>query len=216
MGRMEDFLIGKEILEKVTSSINGELIIIRDLNYGTYIKTGQITQSGGIAQEVWKIVFNTLGQKYINDVLIVGLGGGGIAKLVSKNWPKAKMTGIEIDPMMIELGKKYLELDKLKVNILIEDGLESCAKLLAKKHKFDLICVDTYIGDSFPKKFESNKFLNSISKLLDKKGIVIFNRLYYMEKIQDAHKFQQKLEKIFKNIEVIKPEANIMFVCSHS
>ncbi|MEK7526292.1 MAG: methyltransferase domain-containing protein [Patescibacteria group bacterium] len=213
MSKLNDFLAGRQILAEVNSPFNGVLTVVKELAWGTHIMAGGITQSGGIAQDIWKTVFRTLAQKNFKSVLIVGLGGGGIAKLVNKNWPAAKITGIEIDPVIVELGNTYLGLNKIQVKTLIGDGLSLSEELVAKNKKFDLICVDTYIGQTFPKKFESLKFLKIITRLLTKNGIVIFNRLYYKEKVNQALEFKKIIEKIYPHVEVVKPEANIMFTC---
>lgn len=215
MGKLEDFLAGRQILEVATSPFNGELAVVKELAWGIHITAGGITQSGGIAQDIWKTVFRRFGQSDFKKVLIVGLGGGGIAKLVSKNWPEASIVAVEIDPVIIDLGKKYLGLDKIKVKTHLGDGYAFCESLIKKDQKFDLICIDTYVGQEFPKKFESEKFSNLVAKLLSKNGIAIFNRLYYQEKVIQAHEFQKTLEKVFASVEAVKPEANIMFVCKN-
>ena len=74
--------------------------------------------------------------------------------------------------------------------------------------------MDTYVGDEFPRKFESEEFLKLVKKLLSQRGIVIFNRLYYGEKRKEAVKMLKKLEKVFPGVEAVYPEANVMFVCS--
>ena len=96
--------------------------------------------------------------------------------------------GIDIDPMMIELGEKYLGLGETDVKIKIQDAAKPIPG------KFDLVIVDLYQGDKFPKKFEDEKFLESLTK----NKLVIFNRLYYGDKRAEAVKFGLKLQKIFK------------------
>ena len=54
MNKTLDFLTGIKILEEVESLINGKLAVVRDLAWGTYIKGGGLTQSGGVAEKVWK------------------------------------------------------------------------------------------------------------------------------------------------------------------
>jgi len=94
--------------------------------------------------------------------------------------------------------------------IAIQDALPVLRK---NNFKYDLIIVDTYHGSQFPIKFESDRFLNLILKMVTEKGTVIFNRLYYGEKRPSAVKFGQKLEKTFKKVDWFYPEANLMFIC---
>jgi len=209
MGKMENFLGGIRILEEVDSPINGKLVVMSDFAWGTYITAEGLTQSGGVAVKIWKTTLKKISK--CQNCLILGLGGGGNAKLVRKIWPKAKIVGVEIDPLMIKLGTRYLGLGMNGVDIKIEDAFHFVKK---ESKKYDLILVDTYIGDEFPQKFESEEFLKLVKKLLTKKGIAIFNRLYYGEKRLLAMQALKKLEKVFPKVEVVYPEANVMFMCS--
>jgi spermidine synthase len=130
-----------------------------------------------------------------------------VAKLIKKYWPDAKVTGVEIDPLMIELGTRYLALGTSKTKVVIDDAYEFIKK---NREIFDLVIVDLYFGDEFPKKFEEDKFL----KKLTKTKLVIFNRLYFGEKRKEAAKFGNKLEKIFDKVEWFYPQANLVFICS--
>lgn len=214
MGNWVDFLAGTNILEKRHSKINGNLTVVKDLAWGTHIQAGGVTQSGGVAETVWRTSLRTIvnSRLSIDDCLILGLGGGSIAKLVRKNWPKCHITGVEIDPIMVDLGKKYLNLDKYKVDIKIIDAQKFCHQPSAISYQ--LICIDMYIGNDVPKKFEQLEFIKEVEGMLANDGMTIFNRLYYGPKRASAIKFQQKLESVFGRVEPIYPEANVMFVCS--
>jgi len=209
-----NFLIGLKVLEEVESPLNGKLTVIKDLAWGTYIKGGGLTQCGGVMQMVWKSALKNLKKRKIDfkEILILGLGAGGVTQIISNFWPQAKITGVEIDPVMVDLGKRYLSLKENKVKIVIQDALEFVKK--KSKEKYDLILVDLYIGDDVPEKNNSLNFFKSVKKLLSKKGILVVNRLYYGEKRKMAEKTRQDLEKIFSKVEAVFPEANIMFICS--
>ena len=197
-------MLGTRILEERKSKFNGNIKVVRSLGFGTYIQINNLTQSGGIVEAFWKETLRKIRKEKIKSVLILGLGGGTLAKLVRKYWLKSKITGIEIDPVMVELGKKYLGLKNTKV--IIQDAYEYTKK---NKEIYDLAIVDLYVGDEFPNKFEDEEFL----KLLTKNKLVIFNRLYFGEKRKEAVRFGNKLEKIFKKVEWFYPQANLMFLC---
>lgn len=143
----------------------------------------------------------------------MGLGGGGIAKIVRKNWPNVKITGVDIDPVIVDLGKKYLGLRETETEIIIKDAYEYCAKCKILNTKYDLICVDIYVGNEVPEKFQKEDFLELVLKLLDPEGIAVFNRLYYDEKRKIARDFERKLEKVFSEVTPVYPQANVLFVC---
>jgi len=208
LGYNQDML-GTKVLEERESKYNGHLKVSRSLGFGTYIQAGGLTQSGGIVGVIWKPTLKRIHNlKFtINNCLILGLGGGTAAKYVRLFWPEAKITGIDIDPVMIELGKKYLGLDQVGVNIKIQDAGKFSGK-------FDLIIIDLYNGDQFPEKFQNTEFLNKVKNSLSENGTAIFNRLYYDDKRPQAVKFGNKLKKIFPKIEWFYPEANLMLICT--
>ena len=220
MEKLQNFLAGVRILEEADSPINGHIVVKYDFAWKTHIQAGGLTQSGGVVEAVWKSTFKKLQNSKLpnfQSVLILGLGGGTIAKLVRKNFPRAKITGVDIDPIMIGLGKKYLKLEDCAVNIIVDDAFEflTSHQSPVTRH-YDLVCTDLYTGDHYPQKFETTKFINLVKKVLSAKGTAIFNRLYYGEKKPLAMKFLTKLEKVFDSVQVVHPEANIMFVGRHS
>jgi len=192
-------MFGTKILEERTSKYNGNIKVVKTLGMGTYIQSNGLTQSGGIVETIWKKTLNKIKDKEIKSCLILGLGGGTVAGLIRKKYPTAEITGIEIDPIMIELGKKYLNLDKYNVDIKIEDARKF------KFGKYDLVIVDTYLGD---------KYVEVISSKLVNSKITIFNRLFYGDKKKEALKFGDELRKHFNKVEVFRPTANIMYFCS--
>ena len=199
-----------EVLAERTSPINGQIKVLRSLGLGIYIQVENLTQSGGVVYGVWKTSLKKVKRKKkeIKTCLILGLGGGSAAILVRKYWPLARVTGVDIDPIMVSLGKKYLGLSRVKVEI------GDAKEFLKNKKKFDLILVDTYLGENFPEKFEKEDFLLSVKSSLSGEGIAVFNRLYYGEKRPLAIKFGERLDKIFGKVERIFPEANVMFMAS--
>jgi spermidine synthase len=195
------------VLEEVDSKINGQIKVVRSLGFGTYLQVDNLTQSGGIINAIWKGVLRKIkNQKSkVKNCLILGLGGGTVAKLINKNWPEAKITGVDLDPIMVKLGTRYLGLDTSRVKVVIADA--SAYRLVP--NAFDIVIVDLYIGKEFPAKFTSDVFLKKLSN----NKLVIFNRLYFGDKKTEALAFSQKLKKFFSKVEVVYPVANMIIIC---
>jgi len=189
-------------LEERKSKYNGELRVVKTLGLGTYIQANGLTQSGGIVETIWKQTLRKIQDSRfkIHDVLILGLGGGTAAKFIRRYWPEARITGVEIDPIMIELGRKYLGLKDVQIKMQDAYNFDTGG--------YDLVVADLYHGDKFPKKFENEKFL----KKLRKNKLVIINRLYFGDKRKEAVKFGEKLRKIFDKVEYFYPEVNAVFI----
>lgn len=206
---------GRVVLRREHSEVNGELTVIRDLAFGTYIHGGGLPQSGGLAESIWKEVLKRIKDHEVKSCLIVGLGGGSIAKLARKTWNNAKIVGVDIDPVIVELGRKYLKLNNQDVEAHIEDAESFIKREEENKIVYDLICFDTYVQKDFPAKFESLELVQKVSNLLAPGGKAIFNRLFGPNDRKRAIDFEKTLLKVFPKVERMYPEANIMFICSN-
>ena len=191
-------MLGTKILETRSSKYIGDVKVLKTWGMGTYIQCNGLTQSGGIVEQIWKSTLKKIKSNDFNKILILGLGGGTLAKLLRKKYPNAKITGVEIDPIMIELGKKYLRLDDFNVDIKIQDADSF------KLKGYDLVIIDTYLGD---------KYVDLFNKDLLESKVVVFNRLFYGNKKKEALKFGKKLERLFKKVDVYYPTANLMYIC---
>jgi spermidine synthase len=154
---------------------------------------GNLTQSGQIIEWIWAKVFKKLlptGQRP-EDILILGFGTGSLARLINRKWPQAKITALEIDPVIIKIGKEYFETDKIK-NLKIINANAIKYKLVSK---YSIIIVDCYLGDQIPADFEDIKFLNKLKSHTD---YLFLNRLYWEPYKTKTNIFLEKLKKHFQ------------------
>ncbi len=112
---------------------------------------------------------------------------------------------------MIEVGKKYFEMDKISnLIVIIGDAL----KLRSVSEKWDLVLVDLYLGQDFPKEAESGEFIKGVKKILNKDGVVIFNRFNWGKYKNQVQKFKKELEKYFSQVRTKKTVSNLLIFCS--
>lgn len=214
---LKKLLFGSVLLETENSPVNGQIVVLEDLFNRREMVAGGVEQSGVLVKKVWRRVLNPkfliLKQKIRRDFkcLILGLGGGTIAQLISEKFPEAEMVGIELDSKVIKLGQKYFNLGEISnLEIILGDAFEKIQDL--KIGNYDLILVDLYCGREFPVEAESEKFLKIIKKLLTPDGLAVFNRLNYRkEHYQKNRFFAQKLAEFFPAMGEIKAEFNRLF-----
>lgn len=188
-------MLGTKILEERKSKYNGNLRAIRTFGLGTYIQADGLTQSGSVVDDIWRKTLKKVKSRDIKTCLILGYGGGSAAIIVNKLWPEAKITGVDIDKDIVELGEKYL--GKAKAAVVITDA----DRYLRMPNNYDLVIVDTYLGDKYV-------------ELLPKNGnLIIFNRLFYKDKKKEALAFGEKLKKIFRKVDYFYPGVNLVFIC---
>jgi len=206
-------MLGPKILETLNSKYSGKLIVKKDRG-DVYITTGLLTQSGG---EVIKDVWNAFYEKYWwwqlqnKSWLILGLATGTVAEIIVKKYRPTKIVGVEIDPVMIYLGRKYFDLDKIP-NLEIFN-IDARRYVLNTQEKFDYILVDMYLGDKLPEFVYTVSFLQKLRKLTCETAV--FNHLIYNKtKQKNAERLVASLSKIFKNIRLVRVLTNLLVVCS--
>lgn len=111
-----------------------------------------------------------------NNVLLLGVAGGSVVKtLVDEIKFKGEITGVEIDPKVIEIANKYFELDQIpNLNIVIDDAFEF---VLKTKEKYDLIIIDIFQDTEMPNFLFQDFFINRINFLLKVNGFILFNTM---------------------------------------
>ncbi|QQS38735.1 fused MFS/spermidine synthase [Candidatus Woesebacteria bacterium] len=214
-----DYLAGRKILEKENSKVNGEITVVKELLWGVSIFAGGLPQSGGLAKKIWMKplveVKKITKSNPPKNVLILGFAGGGMSHMVRKHWPKAEIIGIDIDPIMVKFGKKYLNWEESGAKVRIKDAISFIEETKKNGNKYDLICVDMYVGASVPEQFNTLKFVKSVKAIMSNEGISVFNRLYGKNNREIADKFKKILQNVFSKVRAVRPEANIMFICSN-
>ena len=139
-----------------------------------------------------------LSRRDIKNMLILGFGLGSIPYMLEKRFNKNyHYTGVEIDETVIYLADKYVtQYLKSPIEMIQADAF---AYTIQCQQEFDIICVDLFIDDEVPTKFESEDFLFYLKKVLGEKGILMYNRLYLTkkDKVATDHFYNNIFLKIF-------------------
>lgn len=196
------------------SPINGLYKVVMLFNRPRLI-IGNMIQSGPAIRQIWHKGIHHLKLKHIkvNRALIIGLGCGDVAFEIQRHYRKAKMTGVEIDPHVVEMARCYFDLATVKnLNISVANGIGYVAKLARQKRptKFDLIIVDAYLGNNMPRGFRTKTWFKQLSKLLNHNGVVIYNHLFYDQYKAEAEKFIKDIETEFGKVTLVRTGQNLL------
>lgn len=177
-----------------------------------YLDAGGLMQSGPFLVRIWGNAFKKLrlNQNQYNSILVLGLGGGSFVQLARQLFQGTKITAVDIDPVMVETGKKYLSLNDSSIEIVIADAQKFAHESLKKNRRYDLIFVDLYHGYELPGFVESDLFLLTLMKLLNSDGNIVFNRLYFREYKNLSDQFFEKLTKKFPTVRSVRSYSNLI------
>jgi len=148
---------------------NGELVLdSKNTNY-----------SYGSLQRILRIGLKNIGFNQVSkmeNILVLGVAGGSVIKtLVDEIKFSGKITGVEIDPDIIEIANEYFHLNQIpNLKIIIDDAFEF---VLKTKEKYDLIIIDIFQDTTMPNFLFEKFFANRVGFLLKSSGIVLFNTM---------------------------------------
>ncbi|MFZ1750833.1 MAG: fused MFS/spermidine synthase [Saprospiraceae bacterium] len=152
-----------------------------------------------------------LGDKDLNDVLLLGFGLGSIPFMLEKVFGKKyNYTGIEIDESVIRLASQYVINDlSSEISLVKADAYHFVHQT---SEKYDLICMDIFIDNKIPEIFLSHEFLKALTKILSKNGIVMFNHIGYTSEelaFANAH-FKKVFSIVFPKATKLVVNGNVM------
>lgn len=103
---------------------------------------------------------------------IVGLAGGTISHALSFYYPTTTIDGIEIDPDIVDIGKKYFTLRDPQLSIHNADGRIFLAQT---QNTYDLICLDAYKQPYIPYNLATKEFFDLVRRRLNPQGLMAMN-----------------------------------------
>ncbi|MCD6368392.1 MAG: polyamine aminopropyltransferase [Thermoproteales archaeon] len=133
-------------------------------------------------------------------VLIIGGGDGGVAREVLKYSTVSEVTLVEIDPMVIEVVKKFFggslasALEDPRLTIIIEDGtrfLEEAPSI------YDVVFIDVTDEVGPAAFFYKEEVLGKLRNIVDEKGIVSLQSLGVIEHKGAQERIKEILSKFF-------------------
>lgn len=157
----------------------------------------------------------TASLKQNKNALLIGMGGGSIAKELQKQ--NLKLDIVDIDKRMNEISQKYFFYKpKPSTTFTVDDArhyIKTCSK------KYDLIVLDICSGEVQPSNVFTNEGIAELKNILKKDGIVL---IQYQEKFNStktsgsqsiAKTFINNKFYVYQNIEKIEI-ASVILACS--
>lgn len=193
------------VIAEAVSEYSGKLRVVQGWGF-RHLSTDKIQHSGGIVEEIWDKALKGEAKKEASW-LVLGVAGGCVLKLVNKKYQPKKITGVEIDPTIIDLGKKYFGLDKYEnLSLVVADANKY---IYETNERFDYVLGDLFGTDSPPEFVYEKRFLKRLKAIGTK---VFINHIYdigpnkkkadYLIRQLQECGYETGIKRIMKNIVV--------------
>jgi predicted membrane-bound spermidine synthase len=182
------YLIPIKIFKK--KSARSKIIEVTWANGELVLDSENTNYSYGSLQRILRYGLRNIGYEKVlqmEHILLLGVAGGSVVKtLVDEVEYKGKITGVEIDPDIIEIANQYFNLSQIKqLEIIIDDAFEF---VLKTKEKYDLIIIDIFEDIKMPNFLFEKFFSDRVCSLLFDKGFVLFNTMI----LDEAHNVRNR------------------------
>ena len=109
------------------------------------------------------------------SILLLGLAGGTVARQLRHLLPDVRLSAVEIDPDVVELGEKYMELGDIEIDVSIGDAYRF---LHHSTDLYDVIADDVYVAgldDVERPQLAWSTWLDLVENRLTPNGIAVAN-----------------------------------------
>ncbi|MBI5619444.1 methyltransferase domain-containing protein [Candidatus Gottesmanbacteria bacterium] len=196
------YLIPQTIL-RTSSKYNRDIRINEERGKLKLLVNGS-RQSGAYIERLWRRAFKAFAithQNSVRSILVLGVAGGTVIQLLHRMYSDASITGVDIDEVMIHVGRTYFGLAAMnKLHLIRMDAKHYVRQAVAQKRRYDLVIVDLFFGRHIPAFIRSSRFLEQVKKLIQPDGRVIINYLREQEYKEQSDKLIALLQKMFVGV----------------
>jgi spermidine synthase len=111
-------------------------------------------------------------QNQVKNMAIIGLAAGTVARQATAVFGPIPIDGFEIDPAIIEVGRKYFGMDMPNLNAIAEDGRVGLER---SDKTYSIIAVDAYRPPYIPPHLTTQEFFQSAKDHLTEDGVLAVN-----------------------------------------
>jgi len=107
------------------------------------------------------------------EILMLGLGGGSLAKYCHRHLPAARITVVEVDPHVIAFREQFL-VPPDDARFRVREG-EAAGYVAQCQERPDVVLIDAFDRDGVAPTLCTREFYQDLRALLPKKGLVVAN-----------------------------------------
>jgi spermidine synthase len=112
------------------------------------------------------------GPDAVDRIAIIGLAAGTIAHQYTEVYGPLAIDGIEIDPGIVEAGRRYFGMTMSNLNVIVDDGRYGLSRLGGG---YDLIAIDAYRVPYIPWHLTTVEFFEEVRDHLAPDGVAMIN-----------------------------------------
>ncbi|MEM7347675.1 MAG: fused MFS/spermidine synthase [Chloroflexota bacterium] len=136
----------------------------------------------------------------IGSLLLIGSAAGTIPKAYSDIYGPIPIDGVEIDPGIVEAGRRWFDMNEPNFNVHVQDGRYFLANTATT---YDVIGVDAYRPPYIPFHLTTQEFFQEIHDHLNEDGIMAINAGRTSTDYSLVESLGATMKTVFPNVYVV-------------
>jgi len=133
----------------------------------------------------------------LHRVAIIGLAGGTIAHQFTQVYGPVPIDGVEIDPAIVNVGKRYFNMNEPNLHVHIADGR---TYLNTTHNTYDVVAIDAFQQPYIPFQLTTKEFFESIKSHLSPTGVVALNTGHTATDYRLVQAFVNTMRTVFPSV----------------
>ncbi|HEX6556351.1 MAG TPA: fused MFS/spermidine synthase [Ktedonobacteraceae bacterium] len=135
----------------------------------------------------------------LHRVAIIGLAAGTIAHQFTKLYGQVPIDGVEIDPSIVDVGRKYFAMNEPNLHVHVQDGR---TYLETTQAQYDVVAIDAFQQPYIPFQLTTREFFSTIRSHLSSTGVVALNTAHTTHDYRLVQAFVNTMSKVFPSVYV--------------
>ena len=133
----------------------------------------------------------------LHRVGIIGLAAGTIAHQFTKVYGPVPIDGVEIDPAIVNVGRKYFDMNEANLHVYVQDGRTFVDTTAAR---YDLVAIDAFQQPYIPFQLTTREFFTTIRSHLSSTGVVVLNTAHTTHDYRLVQAFINTMSQVFPSV----------------
>ncbi len=135
----------------------------------------------------------------LHRVGIIGLAAGTIAHQFTRVYGPVPIDGVEIDPAIVDVGRKYFAMNEPNLHVHVEDGRTF---LETTQAQYDVVAIDAFQQPYIPFQLTTREFFSTIRSHLSTTGVVALNTAHTTHDYRLVQAFINTMSQVFPSVYV--------------
>lgn len=128
---------------------------------------------------------------------VVGLAAGTVAKQYTEVFGPTPIDGVEIDPAIVAVGRRYFAMNEPNLHVTIADGRTF---MRFSRDTFDVVMVDAYKPPYIPFQLTTMEFFAEAKAHMSPNGVMVLNTTHVGSDYRLVHAFVNTLRRVFPSV----------------